>query len=126
MKDITMSYGGLSAAPGEKIQGYVPLGPSGEVIPATLINGISEGKTVLISSGIHGSEYPGILTAMELAQELTPERVNGQLILLRPVNTGAFYQHLSYINPVVGENLNRLYPGSRDGSLAERVAWYMG
>ncbi|MCD7744568.1 MAG: M14 family metallopeptidase [Lachnospiraceae bacterium] len=121
-----MTYGGLTAAPGKKVQGYVPLGPSGETIPATLINGVGEGKTVLISSGIHGSEYPGILTAMELARELTPEQISGQLILLHPVNTAAFYQRLSYINPVVGENLNRLYPGSPDGSMAEQVAWYMG
>ncbi|MCD7884867.1 MAG: M14 family metallopeptidase [Lachnospiraceae bacterium] len=121
-----MIYGGLSAAPGTKVQGCVPLGPSGETIPATLINGAGEGKTVLISSGIHGSEYPGILTAMELAKELTPEQIHGQLILLHPVNTAAFYERRSYINPVVGENLNRLYPGSPDGSLAERVAWYMG
>ncbi|MCD8014796.1 MAG: M14 family metallopeptidase [Lachnospiraceae bacterium] len=121
-----MTYGGLTAAPGEKVQGFVPLGPSGETIPATLINGVGEGKTVLISSGIHGSEYPGILTAMELARELTPEQISGQLILLHPVNTAAFYQRLSYINPVVGENLNRLYPGSPDGSMAEQIAWYMG
>ncbi len=121
-----MTYGGLTAAPCTKIQGFVPLGPSGETIPATLINGAGEGRTVLISSGIHGSEYPGILTAMELARELTPEQVNGQLILLHPVNTAAFYERRSYINPVVGENLNRLYPGSPDGSMAEQVAWYMG
>ncbi|MCC8106542.1 MAG: M14 family metallopeptidase [Clostridiales bacterium] len=121
-----MTYGGLTAAPDTKIQGFVPLGPSGETIPATLINGAGKGRTVLISSGIHGSEYPGILTAMELARELTPKQVNGQLILLHPVNTAAFYERRSYINPVVGENLNRLYPGSPDGSMAEQVAWYMG
>ncbi|MCD7819775.1 MAG: M14 family metallopeptidase [Lachnospiraceae bacterium] len=126
MKTLTMHYGGLSAAPGKKIQGFVPLGPSSETIPATLINGNQEGKTVLISSGIHGSKYPGILTAMELAKELTPEDIHGQLILLHPVNTAAFYQRLDYINPIVGANLNRLYPGSPDGSLAEQVAWYMG
>lgn len=121
-----ISFGGLSAAPGEKIQGYVPLGPSSHQIPATLINGKSEGKTVLISSGIHGSEYPGILTAMELARELTPEMIRGQLILLHPVNVSAFYNRVSYLHPEVGENLNRLYPGSKDGSLAEQIAYYMG
>ncbi|MCD8337811.1 MAG: M14 family metallopeptidase [Lachnospiraceae bacterium] len=121
-----MTYGGLRAACGEKIQGFVPLGPSGEQIPATLINGIGEGKIILISSGIHGSEYPGILAAMELARELTPEQIQGGLVLLHPVNTAAFYQRLSYINPVVDANLNRFYPGSPDGSLAEQVAWYMG
>ncbi|MCC8104242.1 MAG: M14 family metallopeptidase [Clostridiales bacterium] len=126
MKELTMHYGGLSASPGEKTQGFVSLGPSTEKIPATLINGTSEGKTILISSGIHGSEYPGILTAMELAKELTPEMIRGQLILLHPVNTAAFYRRLDYINPIVGANLNRLYPGSPDGSLAEQVAWYMG
>lgn len=121
----TMCYGGLTAAPGQKTQGYAPLGDSGFSFPVTLINGCRRGKTVLISAGIHGGEYPGILTAMELAAELRPEDLSGRLILFHPVNVSAFLNRVSYVHPEIGENLNRLYPGSPDGSAAERLAHYM-
>ena len=49
-----------------------------------------DGKIILITSGIHGGEYPGIQTAIELAQELNPAEVQGALIILHPVNTQAF------------------------------------
>ena len=35
-----------------------------------VINGAFEGPTVLITSGVHGGEYPGIQTAIELSNEL--------------------------------------------------------
>ena len=125
MKPTSMCFGGVTVKAGEKYRGYVPLGPSGESIPVTFINGSLPGCTVLISSGIHGSEYVGIRTAMELARELEPEDIRGQLLIFHPVNRAAYDQKLSYINPVVGANLNRLYPGKPDGSLAERVCHYM-
>ncbi len=39
-------------------------------------------------------EYPGIQTAIELAQELNPAEVQGALIILHPVNTQAFCKEL--------------------------------
>ena len=118
-------FGGLSALPGEKCQGFVPLGPSGSSFPATLIRGTRPGPVILVSSGIHGSEYVGILAAMELARSLQPEDVRGTLLLFHPVNRGAFLRKLSYIEPTLGVNLNRFYPGSPAGPLYERVCHYM-
>ena len=77
--------------PGQCIETYVMVEgtqqhsrSSFEWIPVTLINGYQEGKTVLITSGIHGGEYEGIHAATELARELSPEKICGQLAIIHP------------------------------------------
>lgn len=121
----TMTFGGHTAAPGQKIQGFAPLFPTSETFPVTLINGCRPGPRVLISSGIHGSEYPGIQTAVELAAEIRPEDLTGQLVILHPVNVAAFYEKSSYISPVTGTNLNRNFPGDPDGNLPQQLSHYL-
>ena len=103
----------------------VPIGDSGLTMPLTLINGVGEGKTVLLSSGIHGGEYPSIGGVIELAAELTPEEISGQLIIYHPMNVEGFYKRVSYISPITGANLNRKFPGNPNGDPVERIADYM-
>lgn len=52
IKPSSTEFGGVTVRAGEKFRGYVPLGPSGESNPVTLLNGSLPGCTVLISSGI--------------------------------------------------------------------------
>lgn len=81
-----LSIGTLAAAPGEKVQGLLPIPHTEIEVPVTLINGAGSGKTVLITSGIHSCEYVGIEAAIQLAGELEPESLSGRLILIHPVN----------------------------------------
>ena len=78
-----LTLGHLVAKQGEKKQGMVSIYDTGLSFPVTLINGEKDGKTVLLTGGIHGSEYPGIQTVIELAAELSPEEVLGKLILVK-------------------------------------------
>ena len=48
-------------------------------IPATLICGRESGETITISAGVHSREYIGIEALIRLAQELTPENVQGTI-----------------------------------------------
>lgn len=41
-------------------------------LPLTLISGRKEGKTLLISAGIHGAEYIGVQTLLEISGEIDP------------------------------------------------------
>ena len=51
---------GLKAAEGEKVSAMVDVpGTAGSQIPVTIINGAKEGKTVLITGGLHSCEYVG-------------------------------------------------------------------
>ena len=121
----TIQFGGLVCEPGKKAQGMVEIGDTGLTMPLTLINGVGEGKTVLLSTGIHGGEYPSIGSVIELAAELTPQEISGQLVIWHPLNVEGFYKRVSYISPITGTNLNRRFPGKADGDAAERFACYI-
>ena len=86
-----LTVGSLTAREGEKVQGMVEI-PGGSIqLPVTLVNGVRPGKTLLITSGVHGGEYVGIQAAIETAASLQPEEVQGQVILVHPANPNAFY-----------------------------------
>ena len=63
----TFLFGGLEAAPGEKADGWMELADGQFILPATVIRGKKQGKTVLITAGVHGGEYVGIQSAVDLA-----------------------------------------------------------
>ena len=63
MEDL-FQVGELTAAVGSKVQGYLAVSGCDIKLPITLINGAKAGKTVVITGGTHGGEYPGIETAV--------------------------------------------------------------
>lgn len=119
----TITYGGLTVAPGKKKSGWAPVLDTGKTMPLTVINGKGEGKTVLITGGIHGGEYPCIECAIRLAQEIDPATVTGQVIIFHPVNYAAFIQRRAYIVPEDGKNLNRQFPPDRKGTISQKMAY---
>lgn len=125
MEKQVLQIGDLVAKQGEKIQGMVAVYDTGFSFPVTLINGKKSGKCVLLTGGVHGAEYPGIQTTIELAKELTPEEVEGQLIIIHPVNVGAFNKKVCNVVPMDNKNLNRIFPGDKEGTLAEQIAYFI-
>lgn len=120
-----MTFGTLSAKRGEKVCTEWQIEQAGFSIPATLICGSRPGKTVLITGGIHSCEYVGIQAAIELSQKLKPEQVCGTVLLLHPVNRFGFEARTPSIVPQDGCNLNREFPGKPDGSLTQRLAYFL-
>ena len=95
-----LKVGSLSAAVGSKVQGYLEVEGTPVKMPITLINGVNEGKTVVITGGTHGGEYPGVEASIRLAKTLQPADVSGQLIIVHPVNVPAFQAKLQYVGPM--------------------------
>lgn len=118
-----LTISNLNANRCEKVQGFVDVGTTNTKMPVTLINGKVSGKTILITAGIHGGEYPCIQTAIELGQELEPEDVSGQIIIVHPVNTQGFEAMSPAIVPEDGKNINREFPGKKDGTISEQIAY---
>ncbi len=115
--------GNLVAEPGEKIQGYLEVVNSHVKMPATLICGSKPGKTVAITGGIHGGEYPGVETAIRLARQIEPNNVSGRIVILHPANIPAFEAKMQYFGPDDGKNLNRMFPGRALGTISEKIAY---
>lgn len=114
--------GGLTAAPGERIQGELALGDGKFLLPAAILHGKQPGKTVLITAGIHGGEYVGIQAAVELAEKLKIEKVAGTVIIVKVVNRPAFEGRTGSMVWEDGENLNRVFPGDPRGSASRQLA----
>lgn len=76
----------------------------------------------MISAGVHGCEYVGILAAQRLRRELDLSRLCGQIILLPLINPNGFYHAERQIMPEDGKNLNREFPGKADGTYTQRLA----
>jgi len=93
--------------------------------PLATIEGTKPGPTVTITAGIHGCEYPGIVSAIRLFKELTPETVAGKIQIVTISSLKAFESRSMFVCPVDGKNLNRVFPGDKDGSYTQVLAYHL-
>ncbi|HIX71841.1 MAG TPA: succinylglutamate desuccinylase/aspartoacylase family protein, partial [Candidatus Anaerobutyricum stercoripullorum] len=110
---------------GQKISGFLDLPFTDEGLPATIIYGEEDGDTVLITGSIHNAEYVGIECVTGLARELEPKDVRGILILIHIVNVNGFRARTVSVSREDGKNLNRVFPGSMDGTFTDKLAYFM-
>jgi len=123
--DEVFTVGAISAAAGESVSGYLEIAPlhdQGTQIPVTVIRGQKPGPVLALLAGVHGYEYPGITALQRLRQTVHPEDLTGTLILVHIANPPSFYGRTIYTSPADGKNLNRVFPGKKDGTLSERIA----
>ena len=116
-----MTLCGFEIAPGEKRQVKLPV-PGGAPLEAWLLCGAHSGKTLVVTAGVHGCEYVGILALQKLVETLDCATLYGQVILLPLVNSKGFFAGVKQLNPADDRNLNREFPGKADGSETQRMA----
>jgi predicted deacylase len=119
-------FGELEVNSGKRLDVSIPV-PAGKddpatFIPLTVLAGASDGPTVLMVSGVHGFEFTPILAAEQLAAEIDPAALSGNLIIVRVAHVSAFEERSPYVNPYDRKNLNRSFPGSATGTQTERIA----
>lgn len=108
-----------------KIQGFLNVSNTDLNLPFTLISGKAEGNTILITAGIHGAEYVGIETSKNLARIIDSNKVSGKIIIIHTVNCSAFKERLASVTAEDGENLNRVFPGNRNGNVTKKLAYFI-
>jgi hypothetical protein len=120
-----LAVGTVEAEPGSHASGFlvVPAGLDAETrIPVSVFNGASDGPVLALIAGTHGYEYPGITALHRLRSALDPQVLRGKIIMVHIANLPAFLGRSTYVNPVDGKNLNRVYPGNAAGTQSERIA----
>lgn len=124
MTNQNLVVGNLTAKAGEKKTGRVEFIIEGNPfsLEVFLINGKSDGPTLVVTAGIHAAEYASIAAALEVGQKLTAESLRGRMVILPLVNQRGFRVRSIYTNPMDGINLNRVFPGKQDGSASEQIA----
>jgi uncharacterized protein len=103
----------------------VPVSTLANGMPLSLhlhtIAGAAPGPTLGISAAIHGDEVDGVLIVRELVRSLDAARLTGTLRLL-PVANPLALEAISRNTPIDNLDLNRVFPGARDGWLSEQLA----
>lgn len=91
-------------------------------IPIIIERATKPGPTILITAGIHGDEINGV----EIVRQLISKKINkpkkGTIICVPILNVFGFLS-MSRQFPD-GHDLNRVFPGTKKGSLASRVAYH--
>jgi N-alpha-acetyl-L-2,4-diaminobutyrate deacetylase len=92
-------------------------------VPVHVVRG-GDGPTVLFTGANHGDEYEGPIALFKLARRLDPARLKGRVILLPTMNHPAV-QAGARTSPIDGVNMNRCFPGRRDGTPTLMLAHYV-
>jgi len=92
-------------------------------MPITVLKN-GKGPTALIVAGNHGDEFEGQVCVMKLARALTAEEIAGRIILMPALNFPAAKAG-KRLSPVDGKNMNRSFPGERQGTLTSVIAHYV-
>ena len=93
-------------------------------IPFSIVEGREQGPCLLITAGVHGSEFCSIEAALR-TMKADPDTLRGTLLVLPILNVRGFKQRSIYVMPEDGKNLNRMFPGKPDGSTSERLAHWL-
>ena len=124
--NLTFKIGNIEAKSGEKVTGSLIVEEGvdeGTIIPISIINGETPGPVLTLFAGIHGTEYVPIIALQKLVKEISPGELSGTLILVHVANIPAYINRASYDGPVDKKNLNRVFPGKKDGTNSERIAY---
>lgn len=93
-------------------------------LPFLSVSGASDGPTLLVLAGVHGDEYEGIVAIPRLFQRIQPADLRGKLLMIPVCNVPA-YESARRGSPVDGLNLARVFPGQRDGSITQQIAYWI-
>lgn len=120
------SFDGISAEPGGRAFGYVKVGerPISDVnFPLCVIRSKQDGPVLMVTAGVHPSEYPGMEAAMRLMNSTQPKDLKkGTLVIVPIVNTVGFETAEANTNPIDNLNLNRIFPGDANGTISHQLA----
>ncbi|MBI1777029.1 MAG: succinylglutamate desuccinylase/aspartoacylase family protein [Proteobacteria bacterium] len=92
-------------------------------IPVVVIKN-GTGPTFLLTAGTHGDEYEGQVALMNLARELDAASIQGRLVIVPSLDLPAVKVG-HRLCPFDGKDLNRVFPGQRNGSFTEMLADYV-
>ncbi len=86
--------------------------------------GNGSGPSVLLTGGNHGDELEGPIALLKLIRELDISQVRGRIIVMPALNYPAL-KAAQRVSPIDGGNMNRAFPGARDGTITQQIAHFV-
>ncbi len=90
-------------------------------MPVHVVRGKEDGPRLFVSAAVHGDELNGVEIVRRLTKRISHKKLTGTLIAVPAVNVYGMLQHSRYLPD--RRDLNRCFPGSKQGSLAGRLAY---
>ncbi|NCT16912.1 MAG: succinylglutamate desuccinylase [Flavobacteriaceae bacterium CG_4_8_14_3_um_filter_34_10] len=91
-------------------------------VPIIIERSLHPGPTILITAGIHGDEINGVEIVRQLISKKINKPARGTIICIPILNVFGFLSMNRQFPD--GHDLNRVFPGTKTGSLASRVAFH--
>lgn len=89
----------------------------------TVGRSLKEGPTLLLSAGLHGDEINGTEIVRRIIEKDYHRPKIGTIVCIPIINMFGFINFSRYVPD--GKDVNRSFPGNKNGSLAARVAYYL-
>ncbi|WP_337957302.1 succinylglutamate desuccinylase/aspartoacylase family protein [Roseivirga sp.] len=89
----------------------------------TVARAVEDGPTLLLSGGLHGDEINGVEIVRRIIEKDQHKPKIGTVICIPIINMFGFINFSRYVPD--GKDVNRSFPGNKNGSLAARVAHYL-
>lgn len=125
-KNQTVEIRGHKIGLGENKLIKIPIDrlPTGTLIeiPVYIFNGKEVGPTILLQGGLHGDEINSIELIRRMLIDKSYKIHRGCVIVVPLLNVFGF---LNLSRNMHGKDVNRSFPGSKKGSLASRMAYYL-
>ncbi|WP_062061301.1 succinylglutamate desuccinylase/aspartoacylase family protein [Aquimarina longa] len=90
-------------------------------IPVIIERSKKIGPTILITAGIHGDEINGVEVVRQIIAKKINKPAKGSIICIPVLNVFGFLNMNRFFPD--GRDLNRVFPGTKNGSLASRFAY---
>ena len=90
-------------------------------VSVMVARGVKPGPTLCLTAAVHGDEINGVEIARRVFDETDAMELAGTLVAIPIVNVWGFRSGNRYLAD--RRDLNRFFPGLRQGSLASRIAW---
>ncbi|MBW8367405.1 MAG: succinylglutamate desuccinylase/aspartoacylase family protein [Arenimonas sp.] len=88
--------------------------------PVVVARGAMAGPVLCLTAGVHGDEINGVEIVRRISHAIDPTRLSGTVIGVPIVNVFGYSRGSRYLPD--RRDLNRSFPGTRQGSIASRIA----
>lgn len=93
-------------------------------LPWLYVTGATAGPTLLVTAAVHGDEYEGVAAIPQIFRQMEPETLRGTLVMVPVCNMPA-YEAATRSSPIDGLNLARVFPGDRQGTVTQQIAYWL-
>ncbi|HLU85320.1 MAG TPA: succinylglutamate desuccinylase/aspartoacylase family protein [Vicingaceae bacterium] len=91
-------------------------------VPIIVARGKKPGPVILLNAGIHGDEVNGVEIVRQIIAKNYHQPTAGTVICIPVLNVFGFLHQIREFPD--GRDLNRVFPGSKEGSLGSRFAYF--